>query len=66
MHKYQTIFLGHIYPEAKEINENLLTKIEELKLNKEFYVVFDSCHFDQKYKANEPYFTLYYSQLPQV
>jgi len=59
-HKYQLIVLGS-YNSSEEKIINLFTKrLDELKLQKEFYQTIYSRDFDNEYKGNHPTFTLYF------
>lgn len=59
MFKYQLIILGTIKPLVESIISTFYEKIEELKLQKEFYEIYFKDNLNS-YKGNQPAFVLYF------
>ncbi len=59
MFKYQLIFLGTIKPLASSLISKYYEKIEELRLQKEFYEIYFKEQLDS-YKGNQPTFIIYF------
>jgi len=59
MHKYQLIFLGTLTTIVDDLVSIYKEKIDELKLQKEFYEILFKNSFDQ-YKGNQPTFVIYF------
>ncbi len=59
MFKYQLIILGTIKPLVESTISKLYEKIEELKLQKEFYEVYFKDNLNS-YKGNQPAFVIYF------
>lgn len=59
MFKYQLILLGTITPLADELTALYHQKIEELRLQKDFYKIIHAQNI-QEYKGNQPAFVLYF------
>lgn len=59
MFKYQLIILGTIKPLIESIISKFYEKIEELKLQKEFYEIYFKDNLNS-YKGNQPAFVLYF------
>lgn len=57
--KYQLILLGSIDGTENEISALFLQRLEELKLQANFYEIVYSKDFDALYKGNQPTFTIY-------
>lgn len=58
-YKYQLIILGSYNGSEKEIAELFLTRLDELKLQKDFYQIVYREEFEKEYKGNQPTFTIY-------
>lgn len=58
MFKYQLIFLGTITPLVESLISIYYDKIEELKLQKEFYEIYFKANLNS-YKGNQPTFIIY-------
>ena len=59
MFKYQLIFLGTIKPLTRNLISKYYEKIEDLKLQKEFYEIYFKEQLDS-YKGNQPTFIIYF------
>lgn len=59
MFKYQLIFLGTIKPLTRSLISKYYEKIEDLKLQKEFYEIYFKEQLDS-YKGNQPTFIIYF------
>ena len=59
MFKYQLIILGTIKPIVDGITSLYYQKIEELKLQKEFYEIYFKKNLNL-YKGNQPTFVIYF------
>lgn len=59
-YKYQLIILGSYDGTENELTDLFFKKLEELKLQKDFYQVVYSRNFDAKYKGNQPTYTVYF------
>lgn len=59
MFKYQLIFLGTIKPLTRNLISKYYEKIEDLKLQKEFYEIYFKESLDS-YKGNQPTFIIYF------
>ncbi|RLD44157.1 MAG: toll/interleukin-1 receptor domain-containing protein [Bacteroidetes bacterium] len=58
-HKYQLIILGSYNGSEKEITDLFINRLDELKLQKEFYQILYSRNFEKEYEGNQPSFTIY-------
>jgi hypothetical protein len=58
-YKYQLIILGSYNGSENEIIDLFIKKLDELKLQKEFYQLIYSRDFEKEYKGNQPTFTIY-------
>jgi TIR domain len=59
MFKYQLIFLGTIKPLTRNLISKYYEKIDDLKLQKEFYEIYFKEQLDS-YKGNQPTFIIYF------
>ena len=58
-YKYQLIILGNYNGTEIEIADLFYQKLDELKLQKEFYQIIYSNNFEAEYKGNQPTYTIY-------
>jgi hypothetical protein len=58
--KYQLILLGSFDGTENEISDLFLKRLEELKLQANFYEIVYSRDFDALYKGNQPTYTIYF------
>jgi hypothetical protein len=58
--KYQLILLGSFDGTENEISELFLKRLEELKLQANFYEIVYSRDFEALYKGNQPTYTIYF------
>jgi hypothetical protein len=57
--KYQLILLGSYNGTENEITELFSKRLEELRLQKDFYQIVYSRDFETEYKGNQPTYTIY-------
>jgi len=57
--KYQLIILGSYDGTENEISDLFFERINDLKLQKDFYHIVFSRDFDKEYKGNQPTYTIY-------
>lgn len=57
--RYQLIILGSYDGTENEITDLFFERLNELKLQKEFYQIVYSRDFDKEYKGNQPTYTVY-------
>lgn len=58
--KYQLIFLGSYNGAENEIIDLFSKRLEELRLQKDFYQIVHSIDFETHYKSNQPTYTIYF------
>jgi hypothetical protein len=58
--KYQLILLGSFDGTENEISDLFLKRLEELKLQANFYEIVYSRDFEALYKGNQPTYTIYF------
>jgi hypothetical protein len=57
--KYQLILLGSYNGTENEITDLFYKRLEELRLQKDFYQIVYSNDFETEYKGNQPTYTIY-------
>src|SRR5690606_11706502 len=58
--KYQLILLGSHNGTENELTVLFVNRLEELRLQKDFYQIVYSRDFDTQYKGNQPTYTIYF------
>jgi len=59
-YKYQLIVLGNLGSLSGKVIDLFYKKIEELKLQRDSFVVIDQTNFHSEYKGNQPAFAIYF------
>jgi TIR domain. len=62
-HKYQLIFLGTLGEVSSRITDLFFTKIRDLKLNEDAFLIVTEENFNAAYKGNQPAFAIYFGDV---